>query len=245
LHGFGELMRGEVHPDDGPQRRLPELLLCGRREPSGAAQCAREFVDGRMAVVRVQRGRALRDGGELTRDGRCCARRVGHVERLRQRDAEREHFRAHRERLTLEQLRRGVARREALGGRTAFAPRRRESEIDERHHAARLDDDVRGLHVTVQEPCAMQQRQLIRRPRERREQPLERCTRDEQRVEAPALHQLAQHERPLAARQPPETHDARHSQALEARERHGLAHQRGKLAGPGVRCQQLQRELSA
>src|SRR5262249_3793443 len=132
--------------------------------------------------------------------------------------------------------------------RAALAPRRREPEIDERAAPLRPHDDVRRLHVAVQEARAMQRRQLVRCTRERLE-PFARIRRLEARllanfVEASPFDELAHHVTPAVAERAEREH-ARHAEPLETRERDGLAHERDELELASVLGEHLERARRA
>ncbi len=232
-----------VDVDDRPERGVLQRLVAAS-EARGAPERARELVGGREARRGILLGGPRRDGLELaqhrTREPYPAA-----LDDVRQRDAEGVHLRAHRERLALEQLRRGVLRREALRRRSRLAPGRREPEIDERRAAAGLDDDVGGLDVAVEQPCTVQHRQLFGRARQRVAHPRRVRTALDQILQTVALDQLAQHERASALRQSAEAHDARHAEPLEAAERDGLAYQRRAFALARAFRQHLERQARA
>ena len=161
-------------PRARPPRRSPGRLQS--RQTRGVAQRARELVRGRVAVARLVAGRSLgnfRQARVLVR-----AEALGELDALRERDTERVDLRAHGERLALEQLGRGVARGQPLGLGARVLPRRGEPEIDQRRATAALDDDVRGLDVTVEQTRTVQQRELLGGARQR----VEHATRSPARV---------------------------------------------------------------
>ena len=94
----------------------------------------------------------------------------------------------------------------------------------------------------MQKPGPVQYRELLGRTRERVEGALPAAL--DQRVQALALDQLAQHERPPTARQPPEAHDPGYPESLQTGERDGFAHQRRHLPLARLFGQHLERQAS-
>ena len=234
-HPLEQRARRRVQAEHGPRRRLARRA---GRQPRGAPQRARQLVDARPAGAHLRLARPRGDAFErqATIPGELVA---PPSQRFDQRRAERVHLGAHGQRLPLEQLGRGVLRRQPLRRGPALVPGRGEPEIDERAAAVGADDHVRGLEVAVQEPRAVHDRELVAGGGDRLEP--RRRPAAEHVLEARALDQLPEHVAP-AAPQRPERQHARHAQALEPAQRDRLPHQGADLVLARVAREQLERE---
>lgn len=195
----------------------------------GAAQRAGELVDAGVAIAGIVGGGAR---GHLAQGGVHGGIEPGTsgLQHLVEAPAQGEHLGARGEGLVLEQLRRGVARGEALRLGPALAPGGGEAQVHQRGAPVVPDDDVGRLEIAVEEQRAVQPGELIGRAGEGRHRDRGGRVVGDEIGEAPPLDQLAHHVRAAAAGQLAEAEHARHPQPLHAGEGHRLAHQGLHLA---------------
>ncbi len=213
LSGFEQLARDGVDAGNGPKHAAGRSAWLLNGHAQHAPHVAREFVDRRVTIFGRASHRSPGHGAQLANRNR-AHRLSASFQDLGQHDAERKDLGPHRDRLAFEQLGRRVARRQAFDQRAPLAPGCSQAQVDEHDRAFRLDDDVRRLHVAVQQASPVQHRELFGGARQNLERHARLGAAREQSFQALALHDFADQVRPPGAGQPSKSDHARYAQAL-------------------------------